>query len=38
MAFVQTLNSGVYVAMNGRYFHASNVRKNKQTGEFEELP
>ena len=38
MAFVQTLNPGVYVAMNGRYFHASNVRKNKQTGEFEELP
>jgi L-asparaginase len=37
MAFVQTLKSGVYVAMNGRCFHADNVRKNKQTGEFEEL-
>lgn len=37
MAFVQTLTPGVYVAMNGRYFNATNVRKNKQTGEFEEL-
>ena len=37
LAFVQTLPHGVYVAMNGRYFNAGNVRKNKQTGEFEEL-
>lgn len=37
LAFVQTLSPGVYVAMNGRYFMAGNVRKNKQTGEFEEL-
>jgi L-asparaginase len=37
MAFVQTLPKGVYVAMNGRYFTAGNVRKNKETGEFEEL-
>ena len=37
MAFVQTLPQGVYVAMNGRFFHAENVRKNKETGEFEEL-
>jgi L-asparaginase len=37
MAFVQTLKPGVYVAMNGRCFGANNVRKNKQTGEFEEL-
>ena len=37
MAFVQTLTPGVYVAMNGRYFTANNVRKNKETGEFEEL-
>ena len=37
LAFVQTLPQGVYVAMNGRYFNASNVRKNKETGEFEEL-
>jgi L-asparaginase len=37
MAFVQTLSPGVYIAMNGRYFHASNVRKNKESGVFEEL-
>ena len=37
LAFAQTLPHGVYVAMNGRYFHANNVRKNKQTGVFEEL-
>ena len=37
-AFVQTLPPGIYVAMNGRYFTAGNVRKNKLTGEFEELP
>ena len=37
MAFVQTLPHGVYVVMNGRYFNANNVRKNKETGEFEEL-
>ena len=37
MAFVQTLPPGVYVAMNGRYFTADNVRKNRETGEFEEL-
>jgi L-asparaginase len=37
MAFVQTLPPGVYVAMNGRYFNAENVRKNKETGVFEEL-
>ena len=37
LAFVQTLPKGVYVVMNGRFFNASNVRKNKETGEFEEL-
>ena len=37
LAFVQTLKHGVYVAMNGRYFHAENVRKNKETGVFEEV-
>ena len=36
LAFTQTLPHGVYVAMNGRYFHWDNVRKNKQTGVFEE--
>ena len=38
MAFAQTLPAGVYVAMNGRYFNWNNVRKNKETGVFEELP
>ena len=37
LAFVQTLPSGVYVAMNGKIFKAGKVRKNKQTGEFEEV-
>jgi L-asparaginase len=37
LAFVQTLPPGVYVAMNGRVFHWDNVRKNKKSGEFEEL-
>ena len=37
MAFVQTLSNGVYVIMNGRCFNADNVRKNKETGEFEEV-
>ncbi len=37
LAFVQSLPKGVYVAMNGKYFSATNVFKNKQTGVFEEL-
>ncbi len=37
MAFVQSLPHGVYVAMNGRYFDWDNVRKNRQTGGFEEI-
>ena len=37
LAFVQTLPHGVYVAMNGRYFAANNVRKNAKTGVFEEI-
>ena len=37
LAFVQTLAPGVYVAMNGRYFAWDDVKKNKKTGEFEEL-
>jgi L-asparaginase len=37
VAFVQTLQPGVYVAMNGRCFVAGKVRKNKLTGEFEEI-
>jgi L-asparaginase len=37
MAFVQALPKGVYVVMNGKYFRASNVKKNRQTGQFEEI-
>jgi L-asparaginase len=37
LAFVQTLPHGVYVSMNGRCFNWDNVRKNRQTGEFEEI-
>jgi L-asparaginase len=37
LAFVQTLPEGVYIAMNGRYFHWNHVRKNRSTGHFEEI-
>ncbi|CAN5433252.1 asparaginase domain-containing protein [soil metagenome] len=37
LAFVQALPHGVYVVMNGKFFKAGNVRKNTQTGYFEEL-
>ncbi|MBS3165960.1 asparaginase [Candidatus Woesearchaeota archaeon] len=37
LAFVQTLPVGVYITMNGRYFTYNKVRKNKQTGIFEEI-
>jgi len=37
LAFVQTLPEGVYISMNGKCFHWDNVRKNKETGEFEEV-
>jgi L-asparaginase len=36
LSFVQTLPPGVYVAMNGRCFAADRVRKNRETGVFEE--
>jgi L-asparaginase len=35
LAFAQTLQQGVYIAMNGRYFDACCVRKNRQVGVFE---
>ncbi len=37
LAFVQTLPQGVYISMNGKYFRWDNIRKNKQTGMFEEI-
>ena len=36
LAFAQTLPAGVYVAMNGRYYQAGHVRKNPESGVFEE--
>ena len=37
VAFAQALPEGVYVAMNGRYYLWDNVRKNRETGFFEEV-
>jgi len=37
LAFAQSLEHGVYVAMNGQYFIWNEVRKNRQTGYFESL-
>jgi len=36
LSFVQSLPPGVYIAMNGRYFTWQMVRKNRETGVFEE--
>jgi L-asparaginase len=37
LAFVQTLPQGVYISMNGKCFRWDNIKKNKQTGMFEEI-
>jgi L-asparaginase len=37
LSFVQVLPAGVYIAMNGRCFRWDRVRKNRETGIFEEL-
>jgi len=37
LSLAQVLPRGVYVAMNGRVFPAGSVRKNRETGVFEEL-
>ena len=37
LAFVQILDPGVYVVMNGQFFNWDNVRKNRKTGMFEEV-
>ena len=37
LAFTEMLPLGTYIAMNGRYFTWDNVRKNRTTGEFEEI-
>ena len=38
LSFVQALPHGVYIAMNGRCFPWDRVRKNRERGEFEEIP
>jgi len=38
LSFVQVLPSGVYIAMNGKCFPWDRVRKNRERGEFEEIP
>src|SRR5690606_27956942 len=37
LSFVHVLPTGVYVAMNGRWFHWNDVRKNRETAVFEPL-
>ena len=37
LSFAQVLPPGVYVAMNGRVFPGDRVRKNRESGIFEEL-
>jgi len=37
LSFVQVLPPGVYVAMNGQHFSWDAVRKNTQTGTFEDV-
>jgi L-asparaginase len=38
LSFVQILPPGVYIAMNGKCFPWDRVRKNRERGEFEEIP
>ena len=35
LAFVQSFTFGAYIAMNGKYFRWSEVKKNKNFGRFE---
>ena len=35
LSFVQDLQAGVYLSMNGQYFAWNNVRKNRELGRFE---
>jgi len=37
LAFCQTLRSGVYISMNGRFFKWDSVKKNLDTGYFENI-
>ena len=37
LSFVQTLKTGIYIAMNGQYFNYNNVIKDKEKGYFKSL-
>ena len=37
LSFVQTLDIGVYIAINGQYFNFNQVKKNKEKGYFEKV-
>tara|TARA_Y100000590_G_scaffold339179_1_gene386632 strand:- start:1267 stop:1770 length:504 start_codon:yes stop_codon:yes gene_type:complete len=37
ISYVQALNPGVYIAMNGKIFNWENVQKNKNLGVFEKM-
>ena len=37
LSFSQILEPGIYITMNGQYFHYDNVRKNKKLGIFERI-
>ena len=37
LSFIQVIDLGIYITMNGRYFKWDNVRKNKKLGIFERI-
>ena len=37
LSFIQVIQPGVYITMNGRYFKWDNVSKNKRLGVFERI-
>ena len=37
LSFIQVIDSGIYITMNGRYFQWDNVKKNKKLGIFERI-
>jgi len=37
LSFAQILEPGIYITMNGQYFHWNNVKKNKKNGFFERI-
>ena len=37
LSFIQVINPGIYITMNGRYFKHDNVYKNKKLGIFEKI-